>query len=251
MSTLHWGRYEGNQTPIGGGSQGKLFKGFDPVHRRTVAVKESINIERAQREASAMMAFGTHKHLTQFYDFFILNNKAYLILEWIEGHSLNKNPQKYDEKKAVRITLNLLDGLKHLHEKGFLHRDIMPNNVMLTKGMANTVKLIDFGSTVKKGPDNIYQNKHSRKRNTFYCPPEQRRSEWWVLDDSSDLYRVAGICFFLLTAKIPELNSRTGAHRCLLKNKSLEKILNKAMDPTREKRFRNAGDMIKALKGFA
>jgi hypothetical protein len=56
-------------------------------------------------------------------------------------------------------------------------------NIMMVKSKVNTVKLIDLGIAVRKGSNNLYKGKHYRKQDTIFCPPEQRLSEWWILDD--------------------------------------------------------------------
>jgi serine/threonine protein kinase len=251
ITTNKWGKYEMEPIPIGQGKQGQVFKGFDPIQKKKVAIKVTKNIESSQYEAFVMQEYGSHKFLAQYYDFFVLNQKAYLVMEWIQGDSLKNKSKIYDEKTAVQITLNLLDGLKHLHNKGYLHADILPNNIMMVKSKVNTVKLIDLGIAVRKGSNNLYEGKHYRKRDTIFCPPEQRLSKRWVLDDSSDLYRIAGICVSLLTKKKPLLNRDTRSHICSLKNEKLERAINKAMHPNREKRYQNAADMMKALERFS
>lgn len=251
ISNTKWGKYEVDPVSTEKGKQGSLFKGYDPSKKKAVAIKRMENIAASRHEAAVMKACGTHRHLSQYYDFFVLNNKAHLVAEWMKGRSLRTKPKKYDEKTAVRITLNLLDGLQHVHKKGFLHGDILPNNIMITEGKPDTVKLIDFGIAVQKGKDGCYRKKHYRKKDSVLCPPEQRSGEWWVLDDSSDLYRMAGICVFLMTGKTPALDHATRAHKCSLPNKKLEAVLNKAMAPNKEKRYRRAAELISALKPFA
>jgi len=251
MPSFAWGKYTADSRPVGQGKQGFVYKGFDPEKNKKVAIKVTQNIEGARHEAAVMRSYGVHRHLVRYCDLFARDQDAYLVIEWVKGDSLKNSKRAYDEKSAVRITLNLLDAAARLHGSGYLHCDILPNNVMMVPGRPDTLKLIDFGIAVAKGPDGLYKGKHYRKKDTILCPPEQRLDDRWVLDDSSDLYRIAGICVFLMTKKKPALDRKTRAHRCKLKNKKLERVLNRAMHPDRGKRYRSAEDFIRALRPFA
>jgi len=142
------------QTLIGKGKYGKVYLGYDRLNKRQVAIKELKNLQLAEQEAHIMKQYGRSKFLVTFYDFFINNDKAYIVMEYVKGKTFGKNfdskGQKKDKKLSVQITINILEGLNSLHHKtGFYHDDVKPKNVMIYKDRPETIKIIDFNSSKK------------------------------------------------------------------------------------------------------
>lgn len=156
------------------GGFGITYLAWDSILHTTVAIKEYLPRELATRSPNGIgvmlynpkdkerFIFGLHQFLqeartlAQFShpnvvrarEFFQQNNTAYLVMDYYEGVSLeefvHKKGGKISEQFAFNIMLPILDGLREVHQKGFLHRDIKPANIYLTKG--DLPILLDFGA---------------------------------------------------------------------------------------------------------
>jgi serine/threonine protein kinase len=156
------------------GGFGITYLAWDSVLHTTVAIKEYLPRDLATRASNGVTVllldpkekdqfiFGLHQFLkeartlAQFShpnvvrarEFFQQNNTAYLVMDYYEGVSLEEFVQKkggkVSEQNAFNIMLPILDGLREVHQKGFLHRDIKPANIYLTKGELPI--LLDFGA---------------------------------------------------------------------------------------------------------
>lgn len=106
----------------------------------------SYGLEKFMEEAKNLAQF-RHPSIVRALNFFEANGTAYLVMDYYEGESLDeylKRKGKIDWEKAINILLPVLDGLKEVHSKGYLHRDIKPQNIYLIKGKAPI--LLDFGA---------------------------------------------------------------------------------------------------------
>jgi serine/threonine protein kinase len=123
-------------TPIGAGGMGEVYKARDTRLDRIVAIKVSQAqfSERFENEARAVAALN-HPHICQLYDV----GPNYLVMEFIEGAPL-KGPLPVE--KAVESGVQILDALDAAHQKGITHRDLKPDNILVTK---KGIKLLDFG----------------------------------------------------------------------------------------------------------
>jgi Tol biopolymer transport system component/predicted Ser/Thr protein kinase len=136
------------QSALGAGGFGEVYKARDTRLDRTVAIKilPSADPElkaRFEREAKAIAAL-THPHICTLYDVGHQDGTDYLVMEYLEGETLDKKvargPIKIDE--ALKIAIEIAEALDAAHRNGIVHRDLKPANVMLTK---SGVKLLDFG----------------------------------------------------------------------------------------------------------
>src|ERR1035437_7549584 len=122
--------------PIGKGGMGEVYKARDTRLDRIVAIKVSSEqfSERSGVEARAVAALN-HPHICQLYDV----GPDYLVMEFVEGSPL-KGPLLLE--KAVDYAAQILDALDAAHRKGITHRDLKPDNILVTK---QGIKLLDFG----------------------------------------------------------------------------------------------------------
>ena len=116
---------------------GEVYKARDTRLNRIVAIKKlkAEHGDRFKREARAIAALN-HPHICQLYDV----GPDYLVLEYVEGKPL-KGPLPLDE--TVRLAIQIASALEEAHNRGILHRDLKPDNIMLTA--AGAAKLLDFG----------------------------------------------------------------------------------------------------------
>src|SRR5215467_10652347 len=150
----HLGPYD-ILSPLGARRFGENYKARDTRLDRTVAIKilpsaDSELRARFEREAKAIAAL-THPHICTLYDVGHQDGTDYLVMEYLEGETLDKKiargPIKVDD--ALKIASEIAEALDTAHRAGIVHRDLKPANVMLTTG---GVKLLDFGLAKLRQP---------------------------------------------------------------------------------------------------
>ncbi|RXI96451.1 hypothetical protein DS745_22330 [Anaerobacillus alkaliphilus] len=233
MSRYFWDRYEVQEKPVGQGKKGVVYQGYDLKNNRMVAIKRMQKIKRAEREAMIMKELGSHQYLPKFYDFFIADNHGHIVMEWIDGEPLRKFKNKHDEKTVVNIIIMILEGLKHLHNKGFLHFDLNRGNIMIVKqNQGLIVKIIDFDRS------KLMDKHHEKKKNAFKFAKVN-------IDERHDLLQVVQLFTFLLTGQY------TASYEALetinFDNKALQKVLLKAVYPGYETAQEMIDDLINSL----
>jgi serine/threonine protein kinase len=211
-----------DQTPIGKGRFGVVYRAYDPINKKTVAIKRTKRIKVSKREAFIMKQFGYSKYFPVFYDFIISNNNAYIVMEYIKGEPLGKNFQtpvkKMDEKTSVQIAINVLKGLIQLHKLGYTHNDISPKNIILMDHLPSRVKIIDFNICKKIKKNNSIQ---------------------------SDIKRTALLCLLLINGSTPQQ-----VEISKVQNRGIRLVLLKALYPSRKNYYRSAEEFLRALMLF-
>lgn len=190
---------------IGEGGFGITYKGIDLNLRLKVAIKEYFPSSFASRSISTAADYSVHiiggaakslyykgledytkeaNRLAQFSDltgivsvlnFFYENNTAYMIMEFVDGITLKDYLKLHNDRLPWRDTLDLLHpvilSLKEIHKAGIIHRDISPDNIMISKN--NEMVLIDFGAA--RNINQVQQNKTVILKKG-YAPPEPSAS---------------------------------------------------------------------------
>lgn len=199
------------------------------------------SFENVKNEADVLSALD-HPGIIKILDHFVEDHRAYLVLESVEGNTLRDivttNGALPDKTVAPLIT-SLCDILKYLHARQppIVHRDISPDNLMLTAD--GTVKLLDF---------NVAQRMESNETKTVvgkhnYIAPEQFRGK---PVPQSDLYSLGGTIFFLLTGTdpVPLSCSRPSTKEV---ESSFENLVAKMTQTDLEKRFKNVDEVLEFL----
>src|SRR5499433_3852805 len=137
---------------IGRGGMGEVYRARDLKLKREVAIKilpaefsrDLDRVSRFQREAEVLAALN-HPNIAAIYDLQEANGSRYLVLELVDGETLAdriaRGPIPVEE--ALNIAKQIAEALEAAHEKGVIHRDLKPGNVMLTS--EGKVKVLDFG----------------------------------------------------------------------------------------------------------
>jgi serine/threonine protein kinase len=182
---------------IGKGGMGHVYLGYDETLQRNVAIK-SIRPEflthpstqqRFVQEAQILSQIN-HPSICQIYDYIESKSGNLLVLEWIDGVTLNH--QAIDAKDVLSILTDLASALAAAHEKGIIHRDLKPENIMITQ--QGQIKVLDFGiaqSVTENSKD------HSPIGTLRYMSPEQANGEPVTL--FSDIYAFGLIMSELLS----------------------------------------------------
>jgi hypothetical protein len=203
-----------------------------------------------------------HPNIVQMYDYFNFGDEYFLILEFVEGKSLadliddTKGP--LPEKRALSIIHEVLDGLNCAHEKGILHRDVKPSNVMLDdRGRA---RLTDFGIARQLGTGGSRNARGSTLGTPEYMSPEQIRDPD-AADHRSDGYAAGIVLFEMLTGTLPfsgqdvlQQQLDTPAPDPRTRNPAIRKklagIVSKSMRKSPDERFQGCLEFRKAIDAY-
>ncbi len=253
---------------IGVGGMGAVYRARDlhfPNVVKLVAVKEMVNlapdpmaratiIRNFEREAN-ILATLDHRAIPRIYDYFTINERSYLVLEYVNGKDLeaiiNERQEPLSELQVVTWAIELCDVLHFLHTlkpEPIVFRDMKPSNVMVNQ--QDHIVLVDFG---------IAKTFQTGQRGTMigtegYSPPEQYRGE---ATPQADIYALGATLHHLMTRRDPRLEAPFSfAERPIRKynpniSPELEAVIFKALQYNPEDRFRTAEEMKKALLAAA
>lgn len=202
------GRYR-IKSLIGSGGMANVYKAYDEESQRIVVLKvlkdehrgDMEFVRRFEREAQAVLML-SHENIVRSYDVGEDDGVSYIVLEYVEGKTLKeiiKEEGPLSPKTAVNYACQVLDALSHAHERGIIHRDVKPQNVIITpRGKA---KLTDFGiardaaaTTRTFAGTNVIGSVH-------YISPEQARGD--NATAGSDIYSCAIMLYEMLTGSVP------------------------------------------------
>lgn len=196
---------------IARGGMGIVYRAARPGDSTEVAIKvllqtasaKPIAVARFHRETRAMLAVD-HPHVVRLLDTGEHHGRPFLVMDLVEGESLQDRIARegpLDPRFAAQIAAKLARALTAIHEQGIIHRDVKPENVILTP--AGEPLLTDFG--IAKALDS---NSHLSKTGTFmgspgYWPPEQVKGKLDLIGPASDVYTLGGTLYALLTSHPP------------------------------------------------
>lgn len=267
LGTMLDDRYEILEV-IGTGGMAVVYKAMCHRLNRYVAVKilrdELANDEefrkRFQTEAQAV-AMLSHPNIVSVYDVSHSDGVEYIVMELIEGVTLMQYMKKKGAlgwKEALHFAVQISKALEHAHEKGIVHRDIKPQNIMILKD--GTIKVADFGiaaleSAQEKKSDQTVGSVH-------YIAPEQARGE--QPDPRSDIYSLGVVMYEMLTGKMPYDGDT--AEQVAMKHitghpvppqelnpdipEELAAITLKAMNSDINARYQSASELLRDLEDF-
>ena len=263
------GRYEMREL-IGMGGMAYVYKAYDIVDDRIVAVKilrdEFLNSEefvRRFRNESKAIAILNHSNIVKVLDVGFGERLQYIVMEYIDGITLKEYLDQRKDirwKEAVHFTVQILRALQHAHDKGIVHRDIKPQNIMLLSD--GTIKVTDFGiarltrNEVKTTPEG------KAIGSVHYISPEQARGE--ITDEKTDIYAVGIMLYEMLTGCLPfeadnavsvaimQMQSEAKAPHLINPEipEGLEQITLKAMQKETAKRYQSAAEMLNDFDEF-
>ena len=262
------GRYEIREL-IGIGGMANVYKAYDKLEDRMVAVKilkdEYLHNEeflRRFRNESKAIAVLSHPNIVKVFDVSFGNNIQYIVMEYIDGITLKEyiEQQKILRwKEAVHFTVQILRALQHAHDKGIVHRDIKPHNIMLLQD--GTIKVMDFGiARFARDERKITTNKAIGS--VHYISPEQARGE--ATDEKTDIYAVGVMLYEMLTGRLPfdgtnpeaiavmHMQSTPRRPRELNDTipEGLEEITLRAMQKEPSMRYQSAAEMLRDIDEF-
>lgn len=166
--------------PVGAGGMSDVYKALDHKLNRPVAIKvlkENLSADRtfvSKFKAEAQSAAGLiHPNIVNVYDVNEENGMHYIVMELVEGVTLKKYIEKRERipyKEAVSIAIQIAKGMEAAHENHIVHRDIKPQNIIISK--EGKVKVTDFGIAKAASSSTINT---SAMGSVHYISPEQAR----------------------------------------------------------------------------
>lgn len=262
------GRYEITEL-IGIGGMADVYKATDILEDRVVAVKilknEFANNEdfvRRFRNESKAIAVLSHPNIVKIFDVGFTDKIQFIVMEYIDGITLKEFMEQQGMlkwKDSIHFIIQILRALQHAHDRGIVHRDIKPQNIMLFPD--GTIKVMDFGiarfarEEGKTISDKAIGSVH-------YISPEQASGD--ITDEKSDIYSVGVMMYEMLTGVKPFdgdnpvsvalMHMQNDAKPLREVNDSvpegLEEIVMRAMQKEPSKRYQSASEMIKDIEEF-
>ncbi len=197
--------------------------------------------ERFERDAKLLKSLD-HPKIVKLHDYFIEEHRAFLMLEYIEGTTLQEKVQMQGampEAEVLDLAKQMLDILDYLHSctPPVVHRDFTPDNLMVNE--EGEVKLIDFDVALQA--EEAVKSKVTIVGKQNFLPPEQFRGHPCP---QSDIYALGATLYFLLTAREPEaLDSCHPQHITDTVSDHLDAFIARCTEPELRRRFRNIADM--------
>lgn len=201
------GRYKIEKI-IGVGGMAVVFRAYDPVMRRTVAIKrlkddvakDTAAVKRFINESKAVSML-SHPNIISIYDVSMSGESKYIVMEYVEGITLKNYMMKKGAlpfPEIISFCEQILRALAHAHSKGIVHRDIKPQNIMLLKN--GLIKVADFG--IAKLPNAETVTMTDKAIGTvYYISPEQ--ASGLPIDTRSDLYSTGVLMYEMATGQLP------------------------------------------------
>lgn len=261
------GRYRILQK-VGSGGMADVYKAYDTENGSTVAIKilkqeysdDPQYLRRLNREAEAMVAL-KNEHIVSFYDIGNEGDVHYLVIEYVDGRTLREIMDEsgaMEPEEAVAIVSDVLDGLSHAHKKGLVHRDVKPQNIMITDD--GVIKLADFGIAKIAGKATKTYDGKEAMGSVYYISPEQAKGE--QVDAQADIYS-AGIMLYEMLAGFPPFSGENAVQVALkhinekirplhdvndLISVALSDVILKATAKNRQYRYNSADEMKQDLE---
>jgi serine/threonine protein kinase len=246
---------------INRGGFGAVYRGIDSSEgNRLCAIKETYDVtiaarRRALMEAAVLFTVKS-KHLPRVYDAFEANGRFYLVMQLIEGKTLQQllklQGRPCTEQEVINWLIPIMHVLNELHSRNpaVIHRDIKPGNIILTPD--GTAVLVDFGLTKLYDPGSDTQTL-VRAVSGGFSPIEQYVGK---TSPQSDIYAMAATMYFLLTLKLPPESVNRSYHDELIAPRllnpmltpNLEHVLLKAMSVDADQRYRSMNEFAQALQ---
>lgn len=256
----------------GEGGMAVVYQALDTLTDMTVAIKilreEYLADEEYRqrfRNESRAISLLSHKNIVKVYDISDAEDMQYIVMEYIDGITLKEyivQQGVLSWKEAVHFTTQILKALQHAHDKGIVHRDVKPQNIMLLEN--GDIKVTDFGIAYFAGSaGGAASAKNSRTiGSVHYIAPEQASGN--STDARADIYSVGVILYEMLTGRLPfdadetvkialmHLQADPAQPRSINPSipEGLEEITMQAMQKDPAFRYQHAADMLMDIEDF-
>ena len=258
---------------LGAGAMATVYMARQLSLDRIVAIKvlprkytnNAQYIERFYAEGKAAAKLN-HPNIVQAIDVGQAGDYHYFVMEYVEGRTVGDdltNHGRYSEKDALDVVIQVAQALDHAHNAGFIHRDVKPKNIIITKG--GIAKLADMGLARAESDREAAEAEQGKAYGTpYYISPEQIRGELDV-DFRADIYGLGCTFYHMVTGQVPfegpnpsavmhqhlkaelvppdHLNNELSAGVC--------EVIEVCMAKSPDKRYNSSGDLLADLKAVA
>ncbi len=265
----------------GAGGMGEVFRAHDSRLDRIVAIKVLPAIyadnpalrQRFEREAKAISSLN-HPHICTLFDIGRENGTDYLVLEYLEGQTLSDKLKNgaLNQDELLRYSIQIADALEQAHRQGLVHRDLKPQNVIITR---NGAKLLDFGLAKLQVHDGVVEGVSGITRSTpltgegtiigtiQYMSPEQLEGK--ETDNRSDIFAFGTLLYEMATgqrafqassqasliASILTKEPRPLSELMPLTPPMLERAIKQCLAKDPDQRWQSCGDLKRTLQWIA
>ena len=263
------GRYEIREK-IGSGGMADVYKAYCIKLNRFVAVKvlkDQYNVDREfvsrfelESQAAASLS---HNNIVSVYDVGYEDGIHYIVMELLDGITLKEYIKIHGMlpwTQALDFSIQICDAMDHAHRKGIVHRDIKPQNIMVTDD--NVLKVMDFGIARTANKD-VTTDGTTAIGSVHYISPEQARGGY--VDASSDIYSMGVVMYEMLTGRVPfDGDSHVSVALMHMRKDpvppcdlvisipyELQAVCLRAMAKNPAERFADAGEMLSELRAIA
>jgi eukaryotic-like serine/threonine-protein kinase len=257
---------------MGEGAMGVVYRGERVQLGRPVAIKflrgayassaEGKRLFQVEALASSRLS---HPNCVPVTDFGVEGNEPYLVMDFVHGQPLDfalRAELRFSPERAVAVVRQVLAALAHAHAQGVIHRDVKPENIILTRteGHGEQPRLLDFGLGKLRGEESVLSG--VAPGTPAYLSPELASGA--RVDERADIYAVGIILFELLTGQkpfySPVLADMLQMHRQqpppsvaqvapeLAISEALEAAIQRALAKDRDQRFASAAEFLQALE---
>lgn len=262
------GRYEIREI-IGVGGMAVVYKAYDNIDDRIVAVKilkeeflANEEFRRRFKNESKAIAVLSHPNIVKVFDVSFGDRLQYIVMEYVEGITLKEyiEQQKViNGKEVVHFITQILRALQHAHDKGIVHRDIKPQNILLLQN--GNIKVTDFG-IARFSRSETRTMTESAIGSVHYVSPEQARGE--TTDEKTDIYSIGVLMYEMLTGELPFQSDNAISVALMQVNEDaappssinediptgLEQITMRAMQKNPKERYQSAAEMLLDIEEY-
>ncbi len=262
------GRYEIMEI-IGVGGMAVVYKAFDNIDHRIVAIKilkqeylSNDEFKRRFKNESKAIAVLSHDNIVKVFDVSFGDVIQYIVMEYVDGITLKeyiKQQRAVNIREALYFITQILSALQHAHDKGIVHRDIKPQNIMLISD--GTIKVTDFG-IARFSQNETRTMTEGAIGSVHYISPEQAKGS--VTDAKTDIYSCGVMLYEMLTGKLPFQSDNAVSVALMQLQKDpvrpreinpnipvgLEEIIIKAMQKNQSSRYQSASEMLGDIREF-
>ena len=253
---------------IGAGGMSIVYKAIDNRLQRYVAIKELREefvqdeefVTKFRKEALSAASL-SHPNIVGIYDVGSDKESHYIVMEYVEGKTLKQVIEEegpFDAKTVLELGVQMVSALKHAHQKKIIHRDIKPQNILMTP--EGVLKVTDFGIAKAVDSSTIVATGNAIG-SVHYFSPEQAKGKY--VNESSDLYSCGIVLFELATKRLPfeaeshisialkHINEELPKPSSINPNipSNLENIILRATCKNQADRYQNADEMLRDMRG--